>query len=213
MKKLCLFGTIALTLVMFIGMPALACEGPDCDNAWVGGENFLDQNHNVYQETFNLGGQLGTGGYQGLSMWGEVYAPGQTGEYESLGLQTEGADFTQEITGGEIQTGHLASQLGEIDISGGNAGATVWGENKFSVGTTVGAGVTEDQNSVTYQQNSANRNKLDMNGEVCLWGDGTAGYTSEVLTQTGHTQSLDLPGGTAFTESLSQQRGYIDIQK
>lgn len=212
MKKMSLI-VAAFALMIWIAAPAGACDGPDCSNVWVGGENILDQDHSVTRTEFDLGGYQGTGGYQGLNMWGEVHAPGQVGEYQALGVQAEGADFTLDIPGGQIQTGHLATQLGEIDISGGRAGASIWGENNFSVGTEAGAGVHEDGNSIDYTQFSANRNALDMAGEVCLWGDGTASYTSEALTQTGHEQSLDLPGGTAFTESLSQQRGFIEINK
>lgn len=207
MKKLSLIvATIALTLCI-AAMPAGACEGENCEEGWVGGDNLMDQWQDFGSGSVTGGGYLDTSGGQNLDMWGAVHVHGGTGEYQSFAGQSEGLDLTKAIPGGEIAAAHLAMQEGAIDITGGHARASVWGENEFSQGTAAGA-ESLDHGAVMW---SENHGALDMNGEVCLRGSGEASYLSEVIQQTGHSQELDFDGGSGFTQSLSQQRGFIDI--
>ena len=179
----------------------------NCEEGWVGGENIMDQWQDFGRGGLDGGGFLDTSGGQNLNMWGAVHVHGGTGEYQGFASQGEGLDLTRAIPGGEINTAHIAIQEGAIDITGGHSRASVWGENDFSQGTAAGA-ERLDHGGVMW---SDNHGALDMAGEVCLRGPGEASYMSEVIQQTGHMQELDFDGGSGFTQSLSQQRGFIDI--
>ena len=212
LKKLCLIvSAVGVLCLMIMPIAAGACD--DCDDGWVGGENFMEQWQDMHKGDLLNGGFLDTSGGQNLDMWGAVHVHSGSGEYQGFAGQSEGLDLTKSIPGGEIFSAHLALQEGSIDITGGHSRASVWGENDFSQGTAAGAEKWSGNGESGAVMWSENHGALDMNGEVCLRGPGTASYLSEVIQETGHRQEFDLPGGSGFTQSLSQQRGFIDMSK
>ena len=212
MKKLSFVVTVFALSFWVMSFPAFAC-GDNCDDGWIGGKNDLDQWQDWDSGGLENGGFLNTSGGQNLDMWGKVHVPNGKGEYESLATHVEGVELTFDIPGGEIFADHLAMQKGEIDITGGHAYANLWGENEFSQKTSAGAEDWSKDGEQGRLMWSDNNQALGMNGKVCLAGHGEASYLAEVLQQTGHEQKFDFADGKAFTRSLSQQRGFMDISK
>ncbi|MEA1925964.1 MAG: hypothetical protein U9M90_01820 [Patescibacteria group bacterium] len=215
MKKFVVFVMIfAFMAIAPIAPIVIGCDDPpppdpSCEDIWVGGGNDQHQWQDFAKGELTSGGVFENSGGQHVNNWGAITGSGGYGEYSSTTMQAEGMDLTNTIPGGEVFNRHQAAQNANIDISGNDADAWISGDNEFSSKTVVYADYPPCGNDII--TGSENSGSLEMDASLCVHG-GTAEYTSEVITETGHFQELDLPGGTGFTSSYSGQRGYVELK-
>lgn len=212
MKKLITIVAVLGIVALFTIVPAIACDGPDCESAWVGGENNASQWQDFYRQNLSHGGIQETNGAQSMDMWGGV----RNGEYQAEAMQAEGMNLVKDIPGGQIFNEHVAYQAAQMDLEGRRANANISGSNEFSNQTAAFADKWHAAEGWGVTMGSENHSNLNMEGSLCLEGKGdSASYEAEVIQSTGHYQELTFPDGmgSGFTTSLSNQRGAINLSE